>query len=354
MSGRLTARTLILAVCVLPAFACARQPEPPAASAGAPPSPAAAATPASSRGIVRGAGEGPAAKRISYITNESGSRICLGDGCEWRVYDPGTGSDLLFLRLDKSPTVLFWDPSFQHVYYQIESTVYQADWRAGATPAPALTVPETGTLTWLDSESGRWRYYHLRLGENQQPGARNQDLARVFERSEADGTWSLIASESTRCGCDGCPCTSVVEPYMHKIQAVLPAWFQVWETGPRTEMEGEEWDTRRTAYVHSPSVPRRALKMTYEPSEEDGEVRPPIVYLDRDSGAETEIYAPDNTDLDYSNRCHGDFDFSDQGPFMLIQRSGMCPKVVDMRTGTILFAPAFHSAQAAWVEPLRQ
>src|SRR2546426_2941078 len=96
MSGRSAARTLILILLALPVCACSRRSEAPVPIETPPLVPEVAATPPAD--VILGSGQGPAEFRISYITHVN-SDGCWPDGCEWRLYDPGAGEGVLYMRL---------------------------------------------------------------------------------------------------------------------------------------------------------------------------------------------------------------------------------------------------------------
>ena len=92
----------------------------------------------------------PQEKTVSYISDivRDGDDRCASSGCEWRIYQPATGKDILFLTLPHIPQNIFWDRNFENVYYRVEERIYELQWKLGAHPKELSRIPPG--IGWTD------------------------------------------------------------------------------------------------------------------------------------------------------------------------------------------------------------
>ena len=84
-----------------------------------------------------------------------------GKSSEWHVYQPATREDFLFLTLPHIPKNIFWDQNFENVYYRIEESIYELQWKLGAQPKELSRIPPRGwTVTdiWIDRSTSELRF----------------------------------------------------------------------------------------------------------------------------------------------------------------------------------------------------
>lgn len=105
---------------------------------------------------------------VSYFRD----RVSRGPGnsswissCEWRVYDPVRRADRLLLTLPGRAQVVQWDTTFTSVCFTVEAgltmrdSIYRCDWRFGARPrlVGVLPPPKGSTDYWFNPDSSRWQ-----------------------------------------------------------------------------------------------------------------------------------------------------------------------------------------------------
>ncbi len=287
-------------------------------------------------------------KAILYVANAlPDGEGCAAQRCEWRVYWPDTGEDRLFLALPEVPQNVFWDARFERVSFLLADRIFRVAWRLGAPVEPVLSLPPelSGQIVediWVDATSGRRRVKTWgREGEH--------DFAYVWEYSSADNRWSVLAREPTQCECCGCPCTDVVNDYVHKGGAVtlreilsgMSVENHLRRVRPRAaeEVEGE--------HQFPSSVARRAVKVSVVMGDTPHALAP-LVYVDNEKNRERVIF---ETDAECSPL--GQIGFEERAGVLLVatEYEGRCARLVDMRTGTILRVFPRGTAQAVWVQP---
>src|SRR5437867_5451149 len=52
----------------------------------------------------------------------------------WRVFDPASGRDTLFMALQSFPTRVRWDPALRFVEYAVSNCIERGAWGVGARP----------------------------------------------------------------------------------------------------------------------------------------------------------------------------------------------------------------------------
>ena len=278
---------------------------------------------------------------------------------EWRVYDPSTGTDRLFLALPAFPLGIRWDSTFTEVYFAMDGTIRRARWAFGEKSRVIARLPVDSTYCdfWLD-RSGVWHVYAQKeslvtangMATSRQTGTR-WDL-------EPSGRWNAAAVDSESGGHDGeCEMTPRLEPSAPRVPAIrvdalladmrlnpdraVPATHREFDAPP----EAEDW-----IWIRSSKDPLVGLEMgggtgdTYHAFE-------PVVWVDRyrklRKRVRTRGVAPsgDGAQIAFGER---------NGRVLIVSEfEGASPTVLDMDTGKILLQVTRPSARAVWVHAPR-
>ena len=206
---------------------------------------------------------------------------------QWRVFDPQTGRDALFLALTSFPRRIWWDPEFRSVEYEVAGRRERAPWRLGARPKPlarsAVDAPKEGAQ-----------------GVNPTHVAASALL-------DSMGIGHHVVSELSRDPARG------PEDY-----AVL-----VWE----------------------PLTPDSSigLELTVEIGDNEHAMAP-LVWVDRRQARRKTIRSWDQESFNQ-------LAYAWRGSFLLVvdEDSGSFPVVADTRTGDVVFRVSRPSARAVWV-----
>lgn len=116
---------------------------------------------------------------------------------DWRVFDPTTRRDTLFLRLRQAPGRARWDTTLAHVTYEMGDSIYRADWKLGAVPRPILCLPKLPGRCdwWFNPDSLRWQL--LECFERVSGGDTLIRRSRLWQCSRDGHLWRSIAADSS-------------------------------------------------------------------------------------------------------------------------------------------------------------
>ena len=320
----------------------------------------------------------PHEKTVSYISGIvlDGDYRCASSGCEWHIYQPATRQDLFFLKLPRIPEDIFWDQNFENVYYRIKESIYELQWKLGAHPRELSRIPPgigwTVSEIWIDSSTSRLRFSNfvflpdrnvVRTTENGQ-----EKVYFVYEGARLDATrsanWgtpavvtiyeSPIGSEDWEvlkrlpdCG-ETNACGFAMREFLQKEPQSSVSLRDVLESmriGYRlhdSEIAAQEGEV---VYLPSKSVSGRGLKMT-------------IVYGDTEHGNPPLIYASEDGMIDRIIISKGPdswcCDFEEHGHLVLLggEYRMQNAKLIDMRSGNIVYEFPQGSRYAVWTAPL--
>jgi hypothetical protein len=65
---------------------------------------------------------------------------------EWRIFDPSTGRDELYLRLPSYPLLIRWDPSFASVEFLLRDRIVRTEWMFGSRIQDQVGLPADSCL----------------------------------------------------------------------------------------------------------------------------------------------------------------------------------------------------------------
>lgn len=272
-----------------------------------------------------------AAMPLSYVTSLAGDG-CEAGGCQWRIFDPGSGRNEVYQTLTSEPTNIIWDKFFDKVTYRAGDRLYEADWRAGAVPRPIAAFPAEFDMkklwdTWWDDNAGTWQAIEMSHGDKD---SNYFASARLWQ---LDGDrWKIAEQMALDCYSDE-PCAEIPRKAMHVeaslTLASLAGRHSLASAGPTLYVD----DNGLVRYP-SLTVPGRFLEVRWEGMDESSMVGPLSLVIGETG--EKIIFS------DYAN-------FSERAGFLLLGTAG---PLVDLRSGKNLLPGdgAIHSA--VWVQPL--
>ncbi len=305
----------------------------------------------SSGGRTGDAGEKRWISYFLHLSDIDGGRS--SSGVEWRLYQPETEEDVLVLSLPEVLLGIVWDVGFEWFYYTQGGGAYRAAWKLGTQPEKILDLPEgvaAGDF-WLDSETGAWRLQSSEWVDE-------RVLCKVWEYSVEGLEWKLLIQRPS--GHEYVECSSVVEEFIHKgatisLATLLSRARVEHQLGPERARKFIDRQVRSSgrsseiAYVPSKTVTDRGLRMRVHLGDSLHAIAP-LLYVDESSGEERIVYSE-------AERCTRRIPSSDQvsfqtsGPYLLAgtEYSLQCARVVDMRTGKIVYRFPRHAIFVVWV-----
>lgn len=295
---------------------------------------------------------------VSYLTVANvpeWTEDLLGDSsaCSWRIYDPSTGRDTLFLGLHAAPMPIRWDPEFRQVRFAAAGAIWQAEWRLGAPTERLAPLPPSGGFCdfWRDSSTGV-----LHAVTSHEPDPMQPAVSRVWTWSEARGIWSVVATDSSQCKYGGCSCIDpVLRPFHTQPQVELEDLMD------SMRIEHHPWRDIRVKRSFEPDAPEEdddgpvLVPLACGPGELEVRVSTgdtehamePLVLVDQRRRLRRPIYEQGAShDLD-----GGQIAFSEYRCLLLVtaELSGAYGRLIDLRTGHTMRRLPGSSAAAVWV-----
>ena len=302
---------------------------------------------------------------VSYLTSteraDSGSlpeeifpnEKTVRERWQWRIFDPSTGRDSLYVDLPTFPTRLRWDPGFTSVEFVADDRIMRAPWRFGATVREQAELPMDSSLCdFWSNGSGGW---HALFQSNLE--VTEGDFTRpmfVASRWDADSASWRVAEIDTSVGPNGsCFSSEKLEagaprPRNVEIQALLDS-MRIGNYQDSTISDsggGADFD----AWVWIPFSPDRSVGIEVKAATGDTyHAKEPVVWVNRRLSRRETVYAEGQSRDD----ALGQIGFATRAGFLLVtaEYSGAYPTVVDLNSGNVLLRVDRPSARAVWVPP---
>jgi hypothetical protein len=293
----------------------------------------------------------------SYVPLEGvPSNLQQGEPWEWRVFDPATGAERLFLRLNSFPMGIRWDPTFAKVQFLSGRSIMQAPWKFGARAESLGVLPPDSSYCefWEDVQG---RLHVATQEERSQLMADGRRYAiyvgRRWDESSPRGTWRVAVVDSQAGGHYG---ECYVTP---KLRQGAPQLATV-ELEDRLNRMSLDPD-KAIRIKRDPGAPREADDWLWIPSETDGTIGlemggamgdsyhalEPVIWVDRAHGKRVVVYPVGAS----GNQSLGQIGIEEwEGKALIVSEyEGGYPTIVDMRTGRTLFRVDRLSARAALI-----
>lgn len=274
---------------------------------------------------------------------------------EWRVFDPVTRTDRLFLAGARGVDGVRWDTTFTTAYFNSGGSLYRVAWRFGATPkliGPLQPVQESQGW-WFNPDSSCWQ-----VAEMSPVGSRDTTSlwwCRVWQSNKEVTRWRVVRSDTVACESSDCgewPWSQ--EPWARRAAVVTL------EDALR-EADVDEWTGRASPFdtatvsligsegmegwyfIPSQTSPRRGIGFRLMYSDKTV-VSAPFYFVDLDSRTKTLISA-----LGESEGWVTSF-LSAHCGLLLLSAFGD-PLLIDATTGRTIFSQPWNSNGAVWVPP---
>lgn len=301
------------------------------------------------------------------------------DGVDLHIYLPGQKKDNVFLTIKNEPDLFKWTMDMKTLFYVSGDELFRVDWKWGAQPESMLTIPLEGVTahiktTYIDKSTNRWRTAYVLEGFNEDDivTVKKEDgeeyylmhgndkitfkekyykdyggLAIMQEFILGHG-WQIIAKRMTSCGAQSSPCLDIIEDLYDPVPMIssgdLRNNMRINNTLKVAErLEGTY--QRGIIYMPSWSIINRGLKVKFSFGDSYHAITP-LIYVDKDSNAETIIYNEDASCNDFEQ-----LGFEEYNGYLLVgtEYQSKCACVIDMKDGTTVFVPPYESS-VVWVE----
>ncbi|HET9252865.1 MAG TPA: hypothetical protein VFP58_12200 [Candidatus Eisenbacteria bacterium] len=267
---------------------------------------------------------------------------------EWRVYDPRTGRDRLFLKLSSYPLLTRWDSTYQSVEFIQGDEIQQAPWRFGAVPRVLAKVPTDSCLCdfWSDAAGG------MHLVDQREVVIRSEStvvwaaqIGRRWDLANRSRPWQVTVVDSSAGGHYGeCYVTPKLEAGVPRPKQFRLAELLMFGVGERYTTLSTGADGRDLLWV--PSQMDSALGLEIGATEGDTyHATEPVVWVDRARNRRRVILPWNEADtpdqLGFAER--------DGKVLLATEIEGGSPTVLDLRSGEVRFRVDRVSAGAVWV-----
>jgi hypothetical protein len=284
---------------------------------------------------------------------------------EWHVYDPVRRTDRLLLTLPGDAHVFQWDTTFTTVCFSrtlgfaTRDSVYRCDWRFGARPRLVGVMPplEGSIDYWFNPDSARWQ------ASQQWPVAGDTLWRRELLQADGQGReWHRLRGDSVSVDPVDGPEAWAVAAAMRREPGVAEPGAQqdldrlsteaVWfDTSTVSLYSGSsrEYDSAYWYFLPFRAAPGMGLAYRWDSTMEGGRIELPIFFVDLArhskhllvSGGDDSWCAPAHFAAERRGYAFASFCFDG-------------PRIVDVRTGEIVFEGGPDTRDPTWVlAPLR-
>ncbi len=259
---------------------------------------------------------------------------------QWRIFDPVSKRDTLFMNLPSYPMRVRWDSSFTSVEFVAGGRIVRAPWRLGTKTRDMADLPPDSLVCdfWFDT-SGR---LHV-LTQTDLEGSGDGVVAKRWDRGSS-GQWTVAVVDTGNEHYGGCFSSPRLESGATRPRDVtVTALLDSMRIGDYSDSGIE---SSALVWIASNLGPSIGLEMgtatgdSYHAAE-------PVIWVDSKRGLRKTVYAKGQSQDDAA----GQLAFGYREGFLLVvaEYSGAYPAVVDMRSGEVLFKSDRQSSQAVWV-----
>jgi len=287
---------------------------------------------------------------------------------EWHVYDPARRADRLLLTLPGSARVLHWDTTFTSVCFTaalgftMTDSIFRCDWRFGARPRLVGVVPPLarGYLDyWFNPDSARWQasrewpasgdtLWRRELWQSDRQGREWRrllgDSVIVDPRADGHDEWAVAAAMRRERG--------VSEPGEQEDLDRLSTEAVWFDTSTVSLYTGESrgYDEAEWYFLPFRAAPGMGLAFRWEEWGIEGPAMgSPIFAVDLASHTKHLLSSA------YSDGWCAPVHFgAERGGYALASYCFDGPRIIDVRTGEVVFEGGPDTRDPTWVlAPLR-
>ena len=268
---------------------------------------------------------------------------------EWRVFDPRSGRDRLFLKLSSFPLLTRWDSTFRSLEFIQGDEIVRVPWRFEAVPHVQVTLPTDSCLCdyWQDRTGGWHVVQQIEVRLPSEPGVvRVKNVGTRWDLAPHGGKWVTAVVDSSAGGHYGeCYVTPNLQtgfppPRLARMESLVAQM-----SGFGGDYSTLRRDPDGTDLVWVPSEFDTTLGLEMGAVEGDlYHAVKPVVWVDRTRKRRRPIYAATETGYDQLG-----FQERMQRVLIASEWEGAYPLVLDMPTGDVLFRVEHLSSGAVWV-----
>ena len=167
-----------------------------------------------------------------------------GGNVQWRVYDPTSRSDTLFLTVEGVPSEMLWDTSLTRVDFIVGRSLYRAPWRAGSKGRRVARFPERPEACdwWFNPDSACWQFATQRI-DLHIPDRKYADASacqyEVWQSSHNGQRWRIVRTDTTVLEMEDCGLSESVSSSIRREPTVAREEF----APPLSDLSGDSEHT---------------------------------------------------------------------------------------------------------------
>jgi hypothetical protein len=274
-------------------------------------------------------------------------------GCEWRVYDPVTGTDQRFLLVAGQPTTIAWDSSLSRVRFEVNRDVFMADWSLGAKPRLVARLPDLPSICewWFNPDSARWQLYASSEIERNAADSSSFSRSELWQSSVDGLRWHIAFADTEEWVEDLCETEIPRLPRSRHLGVLAPGDFSP-QMFPGDDAErvdqaesGQEENGIFRYYIPSRSLPDRGIEASFVQDVELNTLLKPVYLVNRRNGTRQLLCASGGWMIDAAE--------VSEGCEMLLVNCGDSFRLINLDSGRLL--RSFPSEEGAtWAPRLRK
>lgn len=276
---------------------------------------------------------------------------------QWRVYDPTSRSDTLFLTVDAVPTEMLWDTSLTRVDFMVGRTLHRAPWRTGSKDRIVARFPEKPEACewWFNPDSACWQFatqrVDLHIPDRKYPDA-SACRYEVWQSSRDGQRWRIVGTDTTVLDMEDCGLSERISSSIRREPTVTRDDF----APPLSELSADSKHTLPPdsmadssgwvrLYVPLASAPGEGVEMFYFEDASDWSVAGPAWLVNASTASRRSLCAcPTESDA------HCFLMIWEACGLLLVEYCGDSASIVDARTGKDFAIPP-SNARAIMVTP---
>ena len=269
---------------------------------------------------------------------------------EWRLFDPASRRDTLFMTFDVFPVHMRWDPAFREVEFLLGDHVMRGPWRSGATMIEQVRLPsDSSVCDFWESRPGVWHATIQETFRTEAAEGYSYELNVATRWDHAKAAWVAAVVDTGGDQYGSCFTSERLDqdaphPPRIEIHAMLDSMrIGSYQDSALSIPVGEDCHNC-DGFVWIPLREDRSMGLEMGSGMGDTyHAFAPVTWVDRANSQRAVVYAAAGVDDQIA--------FGVRGDFLLIatEFEGKHPSIIDLRNGKTVMRVDGPSARAVWV-----
>jgi hypothetical protein len=273
---------------------------------------------------------------------------------EWRIFDPSTGRDELYLRLPSYPLLIRWDPSFASVEFLLRDRIVRTEWMFGSRIQDQVGLPADSCLCDFWFADDTWHVVTQEEVPTVWPDGRAAvaQLGKRWDLEASTRAWHVAAVDSQAGGHYGeCFVTRQLERGAPRPAAIrMQSFVDSMSLGTgRVRHLSDDTHGAKDAdeWIWLPSEADTTVGLELAAGEGDSyHAFEPVEWVDRRHGHRRAVYP-----IGINSKFGSQLGLRERRGLVLMtsEYDGAHPRLIDLRTGKILLQIDRTSGGGVWL-----